>query len=215
MDPRVFDLAFPLRGSIIPADHGYALYGSIARIWPEIHGNKEIGVHRIRGRLVGGRRLQLLPESRLTLRLPETLVANAVDLTGKELNLDGLSVVISGPPSFRPLRPSVTLQSYLVTIAGYLDEHTFLDAVRHQLSALAIEGIPSLIPRQMSQSVEGQTSRDPSSYIRRTVRIRDKDVVGFAVRVHQLTAEESVRLQTVGIGGRRRFGCGIFVPVLE
>ena len=40
----------------------------------------------------------------------------------------------------------------------------------------------------------------------------DKEIVGFALRVEELTAEESIRLQEKGIGGRRRFGCGIFVP---
>jgi len=31
--------------------------------------------------------------------------------------------------------------------------------------------------------------------------------------VQGLDADESLKLQEHGIGGRRRFGCGIFVPV--
>lgn len=45
------------------------------------------------------------------------------------------------------------------------------------------------------------------------MRIKDKMVVGFQVEVTQLTGEESITLQEQGIGGRRRMGCGIFVPL--
>ena len=43
-------------------------------------------------------------------------------------------------------------------------------------------------------------------------RDENKEIVGFAVRVEDLTAEESIGLQEAGIGGRRRFGCGVFIP---
>ena len=33
-----------------------------------------------------------------------------------------------------------------------------------------------------------------------------------AVNIRDLNEEDSLKLQEVGIGGRRRMGCGIFVP---
>jgi len=48
---------------------------------------------------------------------------------------------------------------------------------------------------------------------RRVMRIKDKTIVGFQVVVAELTAEESITLQEHGLGGRRRMGCGIFVPL--
>jgi CRISPR-associated protein Cas6 len=47
---------------------------------------------------------------------------------------------------------------------------------------------------------------------RRTLRIRNKEVVGYEVVLGKLAAEESLLVQSAGLGGRRRFGCGIFVP---
>ena len=47
---------------------------------------------------------------------------------------------------------------------------------------------------------------------RRTLRIKDKEVVGYEVLVETLTAEESICLQEAGLGGRRHMGCGVFVP---
>jgi len=32
------------------------------------------------------------------------------------------------------------------------------------------------------------------------------------LHVNGLTAEESIKLQEIGLGGRRHMGCGIFVP---
>jgi CRISPR-associated endonuclease/helicase Cas3 len=44
------------------------------------------------------------------------------------------------------------------------------------------------------------------------LRIRDREIVGFALHVDGLGATDSLRLQATGIGGRRRFGCGVFAP---
>ena len=47
---------------------------------------------------------------------------------------------------------------------------------------------------------------------RRTLRIKEKEVVGYEVLVEGLTAEESILLQERGLGGRRHMGCGMFLP---
>ncbi len=43
-------------------------------------------------------------------------------------------------------------------------------------------------------------------------RIKDKHVVAHTLLVSELTAEETIRLQEEGLGGRRKLGCGVFVP---
>ena len=47
---------------------------------------------------------------------------------------------------------------------------------------------------------------------RRTLRVTEKQVLGFEVGAAALDAEDSVCLQEVGLGGRRHMGCGVFVP---
>nr|WP_281255469.1 type I-MYXAN CRISPR-associated protein Cas6/Cmx6 [Cystobacter ferrugineus] len=37
-------------------------------------------------------------------------------------------------------------------------------------------------------------------------------VVGFAVSVRGLSPASSLRLQTLGLGGRRHLGCGLLLP---
>jgi CRISPR-associated protein Cas6 len=42
--------------------------------------------------------------------------------------------------------------------------------------------------------------------------VAGKRVVGYSVRVAGLSAEQSFRLQSAGLGGKRAMGCGIFRP---
>jgi CRISPR-associated protein Cas6 len=63
------DLAFPVRGTTVPRDHAYALYGALSRAQPDLHGQAWLGVHSIPGRLKDGD-LDLSTGSYLRLRIP-------------------------------------------------------------------------------------------------------------------------------------------------
>ncbi len=189
--PRV-DVAFRLIGSALPVDHGYALYAALSRMLPEIHAAKDIAVHPIRGVYSGNGTLHLADFSRLILRLPAEQIHASLKLAGKRLAVDDYPLSV-GIPEVRPLRPVARLRARLVTIKGFLKEDAFLAAATRQLEQLDIGG---------------------HAYIgtRRTFRVKDKQVVGFEMGVTHLTAEESLTLQEQGLGGRRKMGCGVFVP---
>jgi CRISPR-associated protein Cas6 len=211
VQPKV-DLSFPLRGSHIPADHGYALFSALCRYLPWLHGADDVGVHPIQGRLSGARQLQLEPVSRLTFRLPVDRIGAVLPVAGKRLDIEGAPLLV-GVPTVLPLQSKPALRSRLVTIRGFTEPEAFIEAAARHLTELGILAAPQLAVRQAAQSIEGATVRGPGMPIRRTLRIRDKTVVGFALRMTDLTAEESIRLQEAGLGGRRRFGCGLFVAV--
>ena len=186
------DLAFRLTGAAVPVDHGYALYAALSRILPELHAAKDIGIQPIRGVYSGNGTLHLADFSRLILRLPDEQIQAYLKLAGKRLAVDDHPLSV-GVPEVRTLRPVVRLRARLVTIKGFLKEEEFLAAAKRQLEQLGISG----------QAHIGA---------RRTFRVRDKQVVGFEMGVSQLTAEESLTLQERGIGGRRKMGCGVFIP---
>lgn len=191
---------------------GGELHSAISRVLPAIHGDDQVGVHPIFGHLLGGRMLALTESSNLTLRLPVDRVPNVLPLAGKTLDLGDGSLTV-GIPNSRALIPAAALESRLVIIKGFMEPEPFLEAVQRQLKKLEIRGEPSLI--STGDAVEVNESRNGgtrSQSVRRTLRIRNKEIVGFALCVEALTAEESILLQEKGIGGRRRFGCGIFVP---
>lgn len=186
------DLAFRLNGSAITVDHGYALYAALSRIVPEIHQANDIGVQPIRGIYTGNGKLQLSPTSRLIVRLPDEAIRPYLKLAGKRLVVDDSPLSV-GVPEVRMLLPVARLRARLVTIKGFLQEEDFLAAAMRQLQQLGVHGRAQL----------GE---------HRTFRIKDKQVVGFEMFVTHLTAEESLDLQENGLGGRRKMGCGVFVP---
>lgn len=210
---KIAEVVFSIHGGPISVDHGYQLYSAISRVLPEIHGDSQIGIHPIFGNLTGNRMLMLTKSSCLTLRLPVDRIPDILPLAGKPLDLADTSITV-GVPNSRALIPAVSLKSRLVIIKGFMEPGPFLEAVQRQLNGLEIRGEPFLMSTG-SAVVENATrvGGTKSPWLRRTIRIRNKEIVGFALRVEGLTAEESILLQEKGIGGRRRFGCGIFVPV--
>jgi CRISPR-associated protein Cas6 len=131
-----------------------------------------------------------------------------------------------GVPQVRPVIPAPNLMARLVVIKAssprtdptnrcsrnqqatkrYLQPAPFLDGVREALARKNIQGRADLPVHE-----RGPRAGQPRRHV---LRIRDKTIVGFSVLIEGLTADESVRLQEEGIGGRSKMGCGFFVPLL-
>jgi CRISPR-associated protein Cas6 len=77
------DLAFPVRGTTVPRDHAYALYGALSRAQPDLHGQAWLGVHSIPGRLKDGD-LDLSTGSYLRLRMPTDKIGELLPLAGSD-----------------------------------------------------------------------------------------------------------------------------------
>jgi CRISPR-associated protein Cas6 len=200
----VIDLSFKLMGPTIPLDHGHALYSALCGIVPEAQANQRLGVHPIRGRRDAPGLLTLLKGSRLRLRLPSEEIAPYLAVAGSMLDLDGHRMRV-GIPAVENLTPSERLASRMVTIRNAMGPERFLDCVRREMEALSIIALSTLVPVRVPGASDAGEPR------RRVVRVCGKKVVGYALRVVGLTAEESIRLQENGLGGRRRCGCGVFV----
>jgi CRISPR-associated protein Cas6 len=179
----------------LPADHGYILYSALSRSCPELYSENGIAVHPLCGQLIAPRQLQLQPWSRLVLRAESQRIPALIGLAGKQLNLADRPLRV-GIPQVIPLIAAPTLRSRLVTTKHGQDEDRFRTELRRQLDALHV-------------AAEVQ----PLLGKRRTLRIKDKEVVGHEVLLEGLSAEESLTVQEVGLGGRRHMGCGVFVPV--
>jgi len=202
------------------------LYAALCKHLPFLHGGHQgsraaadrsapdfnIGIHPLNGSLSGDRSLTLTRSSRLTIRLDSDFISQVLPLAGKQILVGGQPLNV-GVPEIRPLRPAARLYSRLVVIKGFMEPEPFLEAVRRQLEAMKVRGVPGLLKRQGLKSREGRSKagEDRCPFIRRTLRIRDREIVGYAVEVAELDADDSIRVQEIGIGGRRKFGCGVFV----
>jgi CRISPR-associated protein Cas6 len=206
------DVKFSVQGDLLPVDHGYLLFSALSRVIPHLHGDSSFGVHAISGQLVGDRLQALGSRSALTIRAPIQAYPNLLALAGTRLRIGRFEVHV-GVPQISALVPSERLYSRLTVIKGFTQGPQFLEATRRQLEAMDIRGTPYLIEQpEVMEANRDREGGSQSPYLRRTVRIRDKEIVGFALAIWNLEPRDSVALQEKGIGGRRRFGCGLFVP---
>lgn len=196
------DLAFELFGQSLPADHGYSLYAAIAQRVPAVHKAAWLGIELISGKPLGKGLIRLPSRSaRLYIRLPADKYEQVLPIAGQLLNIDGHELFIGSPILARPLIPAPSLYSRIVTIKKFLEAEPFLDAARRQIHSLGIRADLEL-PRDR----EGR-------FRRRIIKIKGKAIVGFSLAVHDLSDDDSLCLQSHGIGGRRIMGCGIFFPI--
>ena len=207
---NVVDVGFPLTGSSLPLDHGYALYGALCRLLPVLHAEHREsrdggspsaawGVHPVRGLRSGPGLLAIDRSSLLKVRLPASRIAELLPLAGKTLELDGHRVAI-GVPRIFALESRAALRARFVTIKHHEGEPAeFALATRQQLARIPGLGID---PERIAIEVGG----------RRVMRVSDKKVVGFQVAIDGLDATASLAVQVQGLGGRRHMGAGVCVP---
>lgn len=194
---------FPAQGRQLPADHGYALYSAITRQLPALHGAPWLGLELLSG-VPWREGVIVLPTrgAQLRLRIPADRYADVLPLAGKRLDITSHPLRL-GIPSARPLQPAPSLYARVVTIKKFTEPEPFLDAARRQLDALGVIATLEL------------PIDDQGRFRRRVIRIHGRTVIGFSVAAHGLGDEDSIRLQTHGLGGRRSMGCGHFNPIIR
>lgn len=191
-------LYFPVLGTSIPFDHRYLLYAAINRTMEERTGDPWLrrqpfaSLIPIRGSY-GNAKLFLRSGARFGLRLPAAEVPAALELAGRELRI-GAATIRAGAPRVFPIEPRPGLLSDLVTTRNGQDEGRFDTEIARQLDRIGVRG-----------SIERGN--------RRFLTIRGRTIIGHELAVTGLTAEESLKLQIHGVGGRRRMGCGVFLPI--
>jgi Cas6 Crispr len=222
------EVSFPVGGESIPTDHGYGLYAALSHIVPDLHASTcKIRIAPIRGVYAGSGLLQVdSRSSRLQLRLAPEDIPTILRLAGTALTLGSRRLRL-GVPEVRAIMPVPHLIARMVAIKAssprsdpadkhsrdrtrtkrYLDPVMFREAVCDELTRKGIRGQADLPVHEA-----GPRSGEP---YRRVLRVHGKAIVGFSVRVQGLTGEESIRLQEEGLGGRKKMGCGFFVPMRE
>ena len=191
-DEMKVDLTFLIFGKEIMVDHGYALFSALSRLNPDFHEANDIGMALVRGNYTGNGKLALKHNSYLRLRLPVEKLPQYMKLAGQNIDLDSYSIRL-GVPNTAAIVPSTALYAHLVTTKNGDDPVRFEDEIERQFIALDCKG----------KLTTGK---------RRTFSIHGRQVVGYSILASELTADESIRLQENGLGGRRKLGCGFFEP---
>lgn len=184
------ELRFPVRGTLIPSDHGYALFSALSGRIPAIHHTDEIFFDTLAGRVQKDHRTWIKPETKLKIRATQAHLSSLLSLTYQELQLEQYSIRL-GVPEIVPIEPASNLYARTVTIKNHQQSDTFLAAVQQKLDALEIIGTP-VVGRRRVLSIGGHT------------------VAGFSLWLQHVGNEASLFLLRHGLGGRRHMGCGFF-----
>jgi CRISPR-associated protein Cas6 len=202
---EVVDLNFGVRGDAVPYDHGYALYAALCHEIPELHGAAWLRVHPIRGQQLVSGAIRLRDHSTVSLRLPLARLGVVLGLSGRTIDIRGERVLLR-TPTIAKLEPSPGLDARTVVVKltkvplrsdQHIDkpafEQAFLAELQRQLNVLPASADIALTGRQQ-------------------IEVGGRRVLGYSVRLLGLKAEDSIRIQRDGLGGKRRMGCGVFVP---
>lgn len=189
---RFRDAQFDLAGGEIPADHGYALFEALAAHLPWLRDEPGVGVHPVHAAPTGrNENLVINHRIKLVIRLPVERLDDARALVGKTIDPGAGSLVV-GAMKEKPMAPFATLYSHFV-ITGESDEMAFLGQARDLLEKMEIRC--GLIPGKQ-----------------RKMHTPSGTLVGYSLMLHDVTLEQSVALQEVGLGMHRGYGCGILIP---
>jgi CRISPR-associated endonuclease/helicase Cas3 len=178
------------------------LYAAITHTLPTLHGASWLGIELMSG-IPWDNGMIALPTrgACLRLRIPAQSYTAVLPLAGKRLEIAGYAIRL-GIPLARPLMPATSLYARIVTIKKFTEPTPFLEAACRQLAALGINATLEL-------------PHDKHTRSRRIITIHGRKVVGFSVAAHGLREDDSIKLQTVGLGGRRAMGCGLFNPIVN
>ena len=197
------DVAFRLSGRWLPVDHACALRAEVLKTLPWLVDEPAAGIHSIHGAASGNgwerpgrgsdQMLALSRRTRLMLRVPVRRAEATSALCGHRLDLDGCAVV-TGARQPRPLRPAGTVFARYVVDEEGGDEERFVERVASALEALSVPARKLLCGRSHRiESAQGV-------------------LCARSVLIAELGPEESLTVQSRGIGPGRLLGCGLFVP---
>jgi len=204
----VIDLSFPASGQCIPRDHGYPLYAALCRALPELHRARWLGVHPFSGVVVEGEQLRLRDTAEMRLRLPAERIPDVLSLAGGEIDVGGNALRL-GTPRVYPLVPAPNLDARIVVVHLTRAPRRFNAALGRE--ALDVESFEDRYRAELSRQLQRQGAQGKLTLEgRRTIQVAGRRLIGYSVRVEGIDAEESLRLQESGLGGKRSMGCGLF-----
>jgi CRISPR-associated protein Cas6 len=199
------EVAFLVKGELIPTDHAYPLYSALSHCVREFH-DEDAGFRfaPISGKHATKGTIHVGEGARLRVRLPADQIARILPLAGRTLDLGSHRITLR-TPNVLPLVPASIVVARFVTFKNSTEPEKFLSVARWKLDELKVEGEPGIPLIE-----QGERAGEPHRHV---LRIKGIRMVGYAPQVAGLTADESLRLQEQGLGGRRRMGCGFFVPL--
>lgn len=199
----ILDLSFALRCKQLPIDHAWDLFVAIRAALPWFEAEPLAGVHTIHVAESGNGWLRpedqsglLIPSrrTRLELRLPKERIAAAKALSGQTLNWATYELAL-GEAKEKPFSNAAVLFARYVLSSETETEAQFLQRMAADIQQQAQFKVKKML---CGRSHHLQTPQ--ARLFTRHLMLADLD------------NETSIRLQQIGLGEGRKFGCGLLLP---
>ena len=197
---KMIDVAFKINCKTLPYDHAFSLSNEILKYLPWLKGNKLTGIQTLHGPESGNgwtraenEEIFLSKRTRLILRIPKSEYDKTCKLEGETLKVLGNDIKI-GKASKKPFLTVRDLICRFVLTDDDLNESDFLKYVAKEFESHEIHLRKAICGKTKSFTINGDQK------FKRSLMIAD------------LSKENSIKLQDVGVGIGRIFGCGIFLP---
>ena len=199
---KMIDVAYRINCKTLPFDHAYELSKEVIKLLPWLTEDKSSGIHTLHGPDSGNgwmraenEEIFLSQRTRLIIRIPKEQIELAKQLENKTLKVLGNKINIgkSNAKSFLVV-PDLICRFVLSHDDACKDENEFLNKMINELNLCDIP---------IKKAICGKT---------KSLTINGKKRLGRSLMIADLSKENSVRLQDIGVGEGRIFGCGIFLP---
>jgi CRISPR-associated protein Cas6 len=221
------EIKFDIQGKTLPADHGYTLYSAIKSnlqnldnsltrtILQSSNGESEkslpsdVLISSISGIHHSNRIIKLNQRiSKFKIRCPDQQMRPWYCLLQNQVLSIGGHLIRLVQPKLGLIQPSNILKARNVIF-----KLEFID--NDQAPKYFLESCQKALDRLDISAQVYIDSNEHGDLARRSLKVKQKHIVGYGVVVEGLSDEDSIKLQNLGMGGRKHFGCGWFYPVKE
>lgn len=198
----LLEVSFPVMpGSKISSLHSYPLYSAIKTKMSWVRDCPFTSICSIAGVKDEKGSIETQDFSRLQIRTPLSKASSFYGLAGKRLSI-GQGEIVLQIPTIAPLQPKSTLKARVVIIhlkprQNRPSPESFLAVAKRHLTELGIKGKISLL------SCRGVVDN-------KVIIVKGSHIPGYGVQVSDLSPEDSIKLMTCGLGGKRKMGAGYF-----
>lgn len=199
----VLDLSFAMHCKQLPIDHAWDLSVALRTALPWLDAEPLAGVHTIHVAESGNGWLRpedhsglLIPSrrTRLELRLPKQRIEAAKTLSGKTLSWANYELIV-GEAKEKPFSNAAVLFARYILSSETESEAQFLQRMAAEVQQLTQFKVKKML---CGRSYYLQTPQ--GKCLTRHLMLADLD------------NETTIRLQQIGLGEGRKFGCGLLLP---
>lgn len=196
----MIELSFSVDCKELPYDHAFELSSEILNLIPEIKNDKRNAIQTLHGPMSGngwvrpdGQNIPLSKRAKLIMRINKNQIDDIKTIEGREIKLFGNKLKI-GKSKVKSFVIVKDLFCRFIVSDPNIDEDKFLELIQNELRQYNIN---------LRKALCGQS---------KMIKFGSETFYTRSLMIADLSKKESLRLQEEGVGEKRLYGCGIFLP---